>query len=285
MFTGTTGGLNIGVVAALGNKFQRLGLTCQAYYYDDWAQVNAEVRLYHNFKNLGPAGQYNELVASAGAVLGYGVQQKEHNPFLTAVSNQTGYTNSFGYSLNAYFNKIGTTQQTGTIALQFNKISIITDNDIFARPLLDRFRTGAFLLQYQYKELYQFAVNCTMWTGQMGWQVDNDDEFPFGCYKDTTGGVYAHCSHGLLSGQFKMALNNGQNLQANIGTDAEQVRNFVQNRLIHDLIFIPKNWIKRVNCHVPMLDTACNQYLYRPGQKVKRPQPYWNVFTGAASFY
>lgn len=285
LFKGANGGFNIGAVTALGNRFQRVGFTLQGYYYHDFVQVNAEVRVYHNFKNLGPPKRYNELVTSAGLVLGYGKKQAEHDTFLSIVSNQTHYRNSVGYSYNVYWNKIKTTQQTGIIALQFNKVCVISENDIFARPMLDRFRTGAILVQYQYKEQYQFAVNCTMWTGQMMNRVTNDKEFPYGCYVDTTNGVYTNYSHGLLSGQFKMALGSGQNVQANAGIDAEQVRNFVQNRLVHDVFLGPKRWPKSKNCYMPMLDKEGNQYLYRPGQEIKVPKPYWNVFTGAAEFY
>ncbi len=257
----------------------------QGYYFRDFVQVNAEVRAYHNFKNLGPKKQYNELVTSAGMVVAYGAERWENNPFVSVVSNQTHYNHSVGYAYNLYFNRIGTTQQTGTFAFQFNRISVISENDIFARPTLDRFRTGAFLVQYQYKDLYQFAVNCTMWTGQMSHKVTTDKGFPYKGYMDTSKGVYTQYSHGLLSGQFKMALDGGQNLQANMGVDAEQVRNAVQNRAIHDLAFIPRKWHKSNNCHIPMLDTAGNQYLYRPDQKIKPARFYWNVFTGAGVFY
>ena len=278
-------GINIGIVAAVGNKFQRVGLTCQTYCIYDKAQFNTGLRLYHNFKNLGPAGHYNELVASAGLVVGYGAIQSVYNPFVGVIANQTKYTNSIGYAYNCYFNKIKTTQQTGIIAFQFHNTSIITENDIFARPRLDRFRTGAVLVQYQYKDQYQFAINCTMWTGQMGNKITNDKGFPYIGYIDTTNGVYANCSHGLLSGQFKMALNYGQSLQANVGIDAEQVRDVVQNRLIHDMLFIPQKWNKPKNCHIPMIDTNGNQCLYKDGQKVRPVQPYFNIFSSAATFY
>ncbi|MCD6010189.1 MAG: hypothetical protein K0Q79_51 [Flavipsychrobacter sp.] len=269
----------------MGNKFQRIGGTIQGYYCYDFMQVNAEVRAYRNFKNLGPVGQYNELVTSAGLVVGYGAKLKEHNPFLSPVANQTKYINSISYCYNAYFNKIKTTQQTGIVTLQFNRLSIISENDIFARPKLDRFRTGAFLVQYQYKDLYQFAINCTMWSGQMRHSVVGDKDFPFSCYQDTTNSVYANNSHGLLSGQFKMAIGNWQTLQTNIGVDWEQVRNAVQNHMLHDVLLGPALWPKSQNCHLPVLDTEGNQYLYKPGQKIKRAQPYWNVFTSAATFY
>ncbi len=278
-------GFNLGAVLALGNRFQRIGITLQTYYLYNFAQLNAEVRIYHNLKNLGPKRQYGEIVTSAGVVLGYGPKQECYNPFLSSISNQTGYTNSVGYSYNTYWpRKIKTKQQTGTIALQFTNFSIISENDILARPYFDRFRTGAFLVQYQYKNIYQFAINCTMWTGQMGNKIIDNSHFPAG-YMDTTGGVYTNYSNGLLSAQFKMYLDQGQNIQANIGVDAEQVRNFVQNKLIHDMVFVPRKWYKPINSHIPMLDTAGNQYLYNPDQKIKKPDLYFNIFSGASIFY
>eukprot|EP01030_Chromulinospumella_sphaerica_P009988 gene9988-9793_t len=143
-------------------------------------------------------------------------------------------------------------------------------NDLLARPELDRFRTGGILVQYQYRDQLQLAVNCTMWTGQMGNNriLVSNGFFPYG-YMDTTGGHYTQYSHGLLSTQAKANLGHGQIAQANLGVDAEQVRNFVQNRLIHDLAFLPKKWHNPRNCHLPMVDTAGNPYLHLPGQKIK----------------
>lgn len=241
--------------------------------------------MYRSFINLAPAADYNEIVTSAGLVFGYGNKRESYNPFLSNISNQTGYTHSVAYSYNAYWpQKVKTRQQTGTLTLQFTDFSIISENDILGHSFYDRFRTGAFLLQYQYQNKYQFALNCTMWTGQMGNKIMGNRHFPAG-YMDTTGGVYTNYSHGLLSAQVKMYADQGQNLQANLGVDAEQVRNFVQNKLIHDLIFIPRKWYKPINSHIPMLDTEDNQYLYKEGQKIKKPELYFNLFSNAALFY
>lgn len=282
----TDRGMNIGLVSALGNRFQRLGFTVQGYYCYGHVQGNAEVRLYRNFRNLGLRKKYNELVTSAGVLVGYGSINTLHNPFISTVSNQTGYRSSVGYSYNLYFNKIKTTQQTGTLALQFRDVSIITENDLLARPELDRFRTGGILVQYQYRDQLQLALNCTMWTGQMGDHriLVSNGFFPYG-YMDTTDGRYTQYSHGLLSTQAKANLGHGQIAQANLGVDAEQVRNFVQNRLIHDMAFLPKKWHNPRNCHLTMVDTAGNPYLHLPGQKIKRATPYWNVFTSPSIFY
>lgn len=274
----------MGAMIAVGNRFQRIGLNINSYYFYDFVQVNAGIRIYRNLKSLGPQKEYNESVVSCGVLLAYGGKQKYFNPFVNEYSNQTKRKFSLAYSYNAYFNKVKTKQQTGIVALQFDRVSFITENDILAKPFFDRFRTGAFLIQYQYQNVFQAALNCTLWTGQMGRQVMDNGNFTKG-YMDTIGGVYTNISHGLLSAQVKCNLGYSQNAQASIGVDAERVRNIVQNKLIHDMIFIPRKWFKQVNSHIPMLDTAGNQYLYERGQKVKKTDFYWNTFSNPAAFY
>lgn len=278
-------GFNIGVNFAVGSHFQRLGLNVNFFYVTDFFQANSEVRAYFNFKNLGPKLVYPELVLSQGVLFGYGKKQIWNNPFITSVSNQTGYAYSVAYSYNAYFNSIKTKQQTGIIALGFDRIAFIAENDILGHKFFDRFRTGGFLLQYQYEDKFQAGISSVMWTGELGRKVSNDPVFKARCYMDTTGGHYTNFSHGLLSLQFKYNIGLSHNLQANLGVDAEQVRNAIQNKFIHDLPFVPKKLIKPINCHIPMLDTEGNQYLFRPEQKIKRPELFWNVFSNAALFY
>jgi hypothetical protein len=281
-------GFNIGANFAVGSHFQRFGLNFHLFYVNKFFQSNSEVRAYFSFKNLGPQVIYEEVVLSQGVVLGYGSKVRFFNPFLNSVSNQTGHSNSVAYSYNAYFNsprRVKTTQQTGIISLQFNSISFIAENDLLAKPLLDRYRTGAFLLQYQYEDKFQTGLNCTMWTGFMGKVVRDNSHCPANCYIDTTGGTHTQYSHGLLSAQFKYNIGLSQVVQANIGIDAQQVRHAVQNKVIHDLIFLPKAWPKRINCHIPMLDENNEQYLFKPGQKIKKPHFYWNVFSNANLFY
>jgi hypothetical protein len=278
-------GGNIGLNLAFGTHFQRLGFNLNFFYVNQFFQANSEVRVYMNFKNLGPKKMYPELVLSQGVVFGYGYLQSYFNPFISSISNQTGHSNSIAYSYNAWFNKIKTKQQTGIAAFQFNRITVIAENDILARGYYDRFRTGGFLVQYQYENQFQAAVNCALWTGKMGRQVHDDKDFNAVCYMDTTGGIYTHYSHGLLSAQIKYNVGYSQNVQANVGVDAEQVRNAVQNKLIHDMVFIPRKWITLKNCHIPMLDDKGEQYLHKPGQQIKKVRPCLNLFSNANLFY
>jgi hypothetical protein len=277
-------GLNLSANFALGTHFQRLGLNLNVFYVQQALQVNTELRSYFSFKNLGPKKIYSETVVSQGIVVGYGKLSPFLNPFYTSISNQTQLSNSIAYSYNVYLNRIKTGQVTGIVALQFKNISFITENDILAKPLLDRFRTGAVLLQYQFEDKYQAGINCSMWTGKLGGSVQSD-YFPSGCYMDTTNGVFTRYSHGLLSAQFKYHVGLGQVFQTNFGIDAEQVRNVLQNRIIHDAAFLPKKLFKRYNCHIPMLDVKGDQYLYLKGQKIRRPRPYFNFFSNPSLFY
>jgi hypothetical protein len=279
-------GFNIGLNAALGTHFQRLGFNLNFLFIQKAWQFNTELRFYYSLRNLGPKKTSPEMVLSQGVVYGYGRREQMYNPFLSAISNQTGYLNSFAYCYNIFINNILTSQQTGILAFEVQRVSLIAENDLLAKPALDRFRTGAFLLQYQHRDIAQVAINCTMWTGDMGERAGiMDPEFHYRCYMDTIRGVYPNTSHGLLSAQFRYHVGYSQNVQGNIGVDAEQVRNAVQNNFIHDMPFIPRKLNKARNCHIPMIDSAGVQFLYRPEQKIRKPKPFINFFANPNIFY
>lgn len=161
-----------------------------------------------------------------------------------------------------------------------NELSFITENDLFSgTPHLDRFRTGAFLLQYQ-KDNFQIGINATLFTGQMGERI-TDESYPFGhVYENTIGGKYPQCSHGLLSGQIKYVGDYYQTYQANIGVDSERVRHAIQNRFTHDILIG-----RGINAHVPMIDDKGKQFLFKDGQQVKPISFYMNLFSNPAIFY
>ena len=276
-------GVNLGLVAAIGSHFDRFGVNISTFYVTNNVQVNPTFRVYFNAKTLGPKKPYLEATASLGVVYSFGNTDSLENKFLRPVSNQTGNKNSIGYAYNFYFNNIKTTQSTGTISLQFGAYNLIAENDIFAQPKLDRFRTGAFVFQYQ-KDDFQYALNTTLFTGEMGKRI-TDENYPFNhVYENTDGGLYTDYSHGLLSAQVKYAGPYQQIYQGNFGIDSERIRHAIQNRFIHDILTMPKI-TGNINAHIPMLDDKGDQYLYKEGQKVKPPKIYWNAFSNAAIFY
>ena len=277
---------NAGLNMALGTHIDRIGIVLNAAYVNDHFQANAETRLYFNLRNLGPRKKYTEVSAGLGVLYGYGKMNTWYNPFYNSVSNQTGYKYVVAYSYNRYWNKRRTSQGTGILALQFDKITVINENDLLAPPSLDAFRTGGFLVQFQQDSMFQFALSTAMWTGKMGFQTErNDPHFRFGCYMDTTGSIYANYSHGILSAQVKYYGVYGQNAQANIGIDSERIRNVIQNEITHDMNFLPKCWIKNKNCHIPMLDDKGEQFLYKDGQKIRPAKFYFGVGGNESLFY
>jgi len=279
--------LNVSLNLAVGTHFQRLGVNLQLFYLNQAFQSNSVIRAYFNLKAPGPRKAYSELVLTQGVVFGFGPTRGYYNPFFSSISNQTGNDYSIAYSYNAYFNKVRTTQQTGIIAITGGGVSVIAENDILARPTLDRFRTGAFLIQYQHLDQFQAAVNCSIWTGQFGKkkEIFLIKAFFNNCYMDTTGGVYTDVSAGMLSMQFKYNAGYGQDVQANVGVDAEQIRNLLQNRLMHNMRFLPDEMQHTKNCHLPMLDEKGNLFLYSEGQKIRKAKLYWNLFSNANVFY
>jgi hypothetical protein len=278
-------GASVGVVAALGNRFVRLGIVGQGWYTMGQVQGIATVRMYRSYTNLGPPGRYTEWVLTPALLVGYGKARVDSpGRWPDATDNHTAYRHSTMYAQNYYLNRIGTRQVTGTLAVQTGNITIATENDILARPTLDRYRTGAMLLQYQQGGV-RWGINCTMWTGQMGNKVPAGSGYAPGAYMDTVGGRFTRWSAGLLSGQCRIALPYGQTVVASAGIDAEQVRHAVQNRLIHDLVLIPKPFRHTKSCHIPMLTPDGSQYLGKPGQHIRPVRPYWNVFTNGALFY
>ena len=279
-------GFSVGANLAFGTHIQRFGFNLNLFVTENQFQSNTEMRLYYNLKNLGPSLSYTEFVLSQGVLFSWGTKKDFLNPFIGLVSNQTWHFNSLAYAYNAYFNKKKTTQQTGLIAINFNNTTLISENDLLARPTLDRFRTAAFLIQYQYQNQFQIGLNCTLWTGQYRHKkLTDNSKFRRGCYLDTLHGTYTNYSHGLLSLQFKYQPMYYQTFQANAGLDAEQIRNLIQNKFIHDMPFIPKKWNKSNNCHIPMLDEKGNPYLYLENQKIKKPKMYFNLFSNASYFY
>ena len=112
-----------------------------------------------------------------------------------------------------------------------------------------------------------------------------DSLFPGYGYINTDGGLYSNLSHGLLSAQVKYANHYGLCVQGNAGIDAEQVRNEVQNKLIHDMPFVPKKYNKAQNLHIPMVDENGQQYLYKKEQKIKKPKVFLNGSTSPNVFY
>ena len=281
-------GLSGGLSFSLGNKVNRIGLRGSVFYTYGFVQLNATVNTYYNFQTLALKKKTPELQLGIGAQFGFGKQDSITNRFVSLTDNNTGYFYSAGYSFMYFFDKQNTSQGGGILNVNIENFTFATSNDLFGfgKGWRDRFRTAAVLFQYRYLDT-KFALNSTMWTGDyIGCVKVKDSDYParFG-YKENDKAIYGVNMASLLSLQVEQLLPYSQVARVNVGLDSEWVRHFLQNKLIHDQYFVPRQFIKRPQMHFPMIDKDGNQYLFKEGQKVRPATFYFNLGMNNGLFY
>lgn len=288
-FYGFTAGLSF----SFGTQINRIGFQVAGYYNYGFAQANASINGYYNFQSIALKKKGLELQLGAGIELGFGRKDSARNPFVGIAENNLLQDYSVGYSYLMYFDQQKTTQTSGILSASFLDFRFATENDLFGfgQGWRDRYRTGGFLLEYRYQN-FKFGINSTLWTDDYSICkkiLDTDYPARFG-YKDDRNVNFGGISSGFLSAQIKYLPDprynpTNQIIQANIGLDSERVRNVLQNRFIHDHFFIPKNWINRNPCHIPMEAKGGGQYLYQANQSVEKAKFYLNLGANQGIFY
>ncbi len=247
-------GLSTGVVINFGSHINSIGFTLKTYYTEYFYQLNAGSSISWNFKCYGNRRKYWENRTYLGLVLLGGTKDNLIDFQLDGLTHQTIFRNSISFNYLWYFDNVGTSQRSGGFGLSLNKMSIYFENDVFGGQANDRFRTGHLLATYRYKDL-KFGTGIYLWTGETNgtiWKRECSKNCPNG-FKDLSNLPYGKTSHGILYGSVLYNLPFGQNPFLKIGIDSEQIRHGIQNKLIHDLIFLPKK-IERKTPHYPRLN-------------------------------
>lgn len=279
----------IGLVASLGTHEQKLGI--QAHWSPLYWQFQAHTsaQLTYQFKHLGSQGHGWELQSALGLTFAWGEKNEQQiAPYLFLLSNQSQYPWSVGYAYMWYWDQQATSQYSGMLSFGYGPVLVRMENDFLAWRDYDRYRSGATSLDYWQDETL-ISLRTIIWTGD---PYDNNNPirqkegFPARAgYLDLFGAPYGDCSHGVLSIRALRTLPYGQTAFMDLGVDAEQIRNFFQNRLVHDNPFLPINWGDFKNPHVPMLDESGNSYLYMEDQKVRRPKLFFQAGLNQAALY
>ena len=276
-------GAQIGLSFNLGTHFNRIGVQGQLYYFFEHVQFNLSVQAFHNFRAF-PMGRPSwELQAKAGLLLSAGAKHPfYYQYFVSETGNQTSRPIYLGYSYNFYFDSQQTTQQTGTAIIGLYNVALVVENDFLAFQNQDKYRTGALSIQYHNgRNLIELAA--TMWTcdpyAEGTLTVSTDSLFPakYG-YRNTANTAYNNLSVGALALKYQRYLDVGQGIGFAAGIDAEQIRNFIQNRMIHDSALLK-------DPHIPMLDRTGASFLYRPGQQLRAPLFYLQFMANSNGFY
>ncbi|MCG8574035.1 MAG: polymorphic toxin type 23 domain-containing protein [Flavobacteriales bacterium] len=282
-------GWSAGLSFSFGNKINRLGLQLSGYYNYGFAQANAQFVYYHNFRSIATRNKGSELQAGLGLELGFGREDSVRNAFVGLGENNMQHIYSVGYSYMRYWDRLETSQAGGMFSVNIDDFRLLIENDLFGagEGWRDHFRTGAFLIEYQY-DLMRFSTAVVLWTGDyVGCKVVEDDTlYPcrFG-YRLQEGSKFGNRSAGLFSFRAEYLLPFNQRPRIDVGVDSEKVRNLFQNRLIHDQPFFPRSWIRRTPPHIPMLQEDGSQFLFREGQKVRPASFYYNLGLNNMPFY
>lgn len=283
-------GYTVGLSFSFGTEVNRIGVHGALYATYGFAQVNLGTSFYHNFQSYGLKDKMIELQSGAGLQFGFGRTDTLRNNFIGLMENNTFHDLSAGLAYLYYWDRQGTSQSTGIIGLNAYNWTICTENDLFGNFIhqKDRYRTGAFLIEYQYLNT-KIGVEAVLWTHDYSeckriQQQGETDWARFGYYEDKNVKDRAH-SLGLFSFQLKQWLPYNQQAELNVGVNSEKVRNVIQNEFIHDQPFFPDALVKRKPAHIPMMTTSSEQYLYLPNQVIKPASFYFNIGLNTLSFY
>ncbi|MEO1450172.1 MAG: polymorphic toxin type 23 domain-containing protein [Bacteroidota bacterium] len=285
---GLTGGLSI----SLGTQEKRAGLSLETYYVQDFVQVNLTLRGLYTWSDWGLKNNAKgwQWHSGLGVLAAFGPPQQDRHPFLGLTSNQTGRQYAFGYGFHRYQDQWGTSQWTATLAIHLGRWMIHSENDAFTGRLDDKFRTGTFLVSYR-DSTRTYGIHTLLWTGDprsRGTRRVHSSETDYPSrngYKDLRDAQFGRLSHGVMALEVQQVLPFGQIARGRLGVDAEQVRHFVQNQLIHDFPILPASWIKAKNPHYPMLTPEGLPYLYQEEQRIRRARFYLELSLNGGDTY
>ena len=248
-------GVTVGTVITLGTHVRSAGISINAFYTDYFFQLNGGTMLRYNLHSYGQRTRFIENRNQLGLILLAGKKQSNVDFELDGLFHNTAYNYALGYNYLWYFDRAGTSQRSGGWSAHIHNVGILLENDVFGGQAKDRFRTGHLSVVYRTPE-YKIGGGMYIWTGETAnshWDKIKMKDVPSG-FRTLDDLPYGKTSHGNLYASFRYRIPFfGQTAGARIGVDSEHMRHFVQNRMFHDLIFLPKK-IKRNTPHYPRLD-------------------------------
>lgn len=243
-----------GLVFNLGTHEQKIGVTINLFYHDFFYQANVGSQISFHFNSYGKRKNFWENRMYAGCILLAGKKQQLISPIHGGLQHQTAFNLGLGYNYIWYFDEAGTSQRSGGFGFHVKQFFIAMENDIFGGQGRDRYRTAILYAHVRTRYLTYFT-QVYIWTGETRgsvWLKTPQKKMPYG-YRDLSELPYGKTSHGIWSFGVHGHLPYQQIVSAKFGVDGEQIRDFIQNRVGHDLIFLPKK-VKRNTPHYPMLN-------------------------------
>ncbi|MEM9548498.1 MAG: polymorphic toxin type 23 domain-containing protein [Bacteroidota bacterium] len=276
----------------LGSPENNMGCkVISEYFPNNDVEIVLAYELRYHLSNFGPPINHLEhgISGTVNYVWGDRFEPEDSDLSYIKFMDSRRFENSVGYTWQRFFNGIGTSQNVGNLHMRFNKTVTQFSNDVFANTNgKDRYRSGGFAFGF-YEDKTLFLTKILIWTGDSHckeMRKVRDTEYParWG-YRDITDCNYGRLSHGIFSLGVIRDVGYGQTVGGQIGWDSEQIRNFVQNKIFHDLYFIPRFMNKTKNLHLPMKTTDGENYLFEEGQEVRRGRFVWQFSLNPSSLY
>ena len=256
-------GIQTQLLLHIGNPTNRIGITVNGFWLTAFSQVNIGSQSSFYLTGIGPKGSYIENRTHISLIGLLGNEKLPPNQFFSPLFHQSSKSFAFGYSYLIYWDNRNTSQLSGMFGLQFERVAIQFENDLFGGQGRDRFRT-ANLHAFYMDSLHLLGTHLKLWTGETRGGIRlNDDEYPskYG-YKDLSNTLYGKTSNGIASVSYHRTLILGQQVGIELGIDSERIRHVFQNRIVHDFQFSKKNTRKH-NPHYPMLQEDGTPYLFK----------------------
>jgi hypothetical protein len=253
-FTQPNAGFQTGLVLNVGTHELAVGIQVKGYVGFDYAQLNLGNTFLWKFYSLGDRKRFFENRASAGVVLMVGKNNSVVDFELDGLNHQTQKDFGIAFNYLIYSDNAGTSQLSGAWALHLRNISVRLENDVFGGQGRDRFRTGTLSVSYR-SDWYKINAGLFIWTGETKgsfWDKTGKKGMPNG-FRSLENLPYGKTTHGIFYGGVQFLLPYGNIVHLRVGGDSEHFRHFFQNRLMHDLVFLPEK-IKRNTPHYPRLD-------------------------------
>lgn len=265
-------GMQTGLVLNIGTHELTVGIQLKGFIGFDYAQLNLGNTFSWKFYSLGNRKRFYENRAYAGGVLMVGKNNSIVDFELDGLSHQTQKDFGIAFNYLIYSDNTGTSQLSGGWGLHIQNVSVRFENDVFGGQSRDRFRTGILSVSYR-SDWYKINTGLYIWTGETEgsvWSRVSSDKMPGG-YRSLVHLPYGKTTHGIFYGGVQFLLPYGNIAHLRVGGDSEHFRHAFQNRLMHDLIFLPKK-AERKTPHYPRLDE--NGYPVFEKDKVRKSRYY-----------
>lgn len=277
--------LQLGLQLQFGTHVKRLGCNTQLYYVNKHVQLHGGMNLYFTFKNIGAPLRYFEAQTLLGFYYTWGQGRSYTFPSFQYTRNMTAYRSYIGYTHAFYFNEVRTIQPTGTIIFGGEHWKLITENDMMGgNNASDEFRTGAISLAYM-DSLHELGTSFIAWTGKKGQRIKGTSFPSRNGYFDMSRSRYALNSLGILALYGMKNIHHNNYITLQIGIDSEKIRNYLQNRVLHDLYFLPPRYSNKHNAHIPMVTRDGKWYMYAPDQIVRPAKLYLQAGMNNSMYY